>query len=359
MKLGFALGTSMLLALAACGSQDGLSEYKDPNGQDPNGQDPNGGSGGPGGTLGGNGSNGNKNGGTGPACATATAEAQNLPVYMVIMYDRSGSMNDNGKWGAAKAGMTSFFSSPDSKNASASLTFFPQGDACGVGTFGTPAVAMRALPDASTFKSQLDATTPNGGTPTLPALQGAIQYAQSQAASIGDKGKVVIVLVTDGIPNGCNSSIANVSSAAAAVKDKIPTFVIGVGDETASLNQIAVGGGTKSAILVSGTDPTKTQSDIRKALGDIKAQLSCDFKVPDPPAGQSLDYKAVNVVHTPTGGSPDTLSYNQSCSGEGWRYDDPAKPTRIIVCDASCNKIRQDAGKVEVQLGCATKGGVH
>ena len=356
MKISSALGASALCALVACGSGDGLSEY-DENGGSSGGNNGSSGSSGSSGSLGGS-SSGSSGSNTRPTCATTASEAQNLPVYMVIMYDRSGSMADNGKWGACKAGMNSFFASSEAKNTNASLTFFPQGDACGVGTFAAPQVGMRALPDATTFKNQLDAISPNGGTPTLPAMQGAIQYAQSQAASVGDKGKVVIVLVTDGIPNGCSSSVNAVSNAAAAVKDKLPTFVIGVGDQLASLNQIADAGGTKQAIVVNGTNPTQTQADLQKALGDIKAQLSCDFKVPDPPQGQTLDYKAVNVVHTPTGGARDELTYNQSCSGAGWRYDDPAKPTRIIICPTSCDAIRKDAGKVEVELGCETKGGV-
>ncbi len=356
MKFGFAFGASLTLALVACGPGDGLSEYKEgSSGENGDGNNPNGSSG----SLGSSGGGASSSGGVRPTCASTAAEAQNLPVYMVIVYDRSGSMDDNGKWNACKAGMSSFFASPESKNTNASLTFFPQGNACGAGNFATPQVNMRPLPDATTFKSQLDSTNPGGGTPTLPALQGAIQYAQGQQAAIGDKGKVVIVLVTDGIPNDCSSSVSAVTSAASAVKDKLPTFVIGVGDQLASLNQIAAGGGTKQAIVVNGTNPSQTQTDLQKALGDIKAQLSCDFKVPDPPAGQTLDYKAVNVVHTPSGGARNELTYNQTCSGPGWRYDDPAKPTRIIICDQSCSDFRKSPGKVEVELGCATKGGVN
>ena len=96
------------------------------------------------------------------------------------------------------------------KGLSASMQFFSQPDDCNVASYATPDAAMRALPDPLAFSTRLDMTGPNGGTPTLPALQGAIQYAQQVKAGITNGEKVVIVLVTDGDPNGCNWITDNV-----------------------------------------------------------------------------------------------------------------------------------------------------
>jgi uncharacterized protein YegL len=350
-----ALCSVAAVALAACGSSPSASDF----GSGPNGNGQNNGPNNGTGDLGGGG-----NGGTGtntkPACATSSAEGAALPVYLVFMYDRSGSMDSNGKWDAAKKAMNNFFGSTTAQGMNASLAFFPQ-SSCNAAQYSNPSVAMRALPDANAFSNAINNTNPNGGTPTLPALQGAIQYAQSVKSGLTNGGKVAIVLVTDGEPNDCNSSPQSVAQAASQVASQIPTYVIGVGNSLTNLNTIAQGGGTKQAILVSDTNPTQTTADLEKALGQIKNALSCEYGIPAAPNGQTIDYDAVNIVYTPTGGAPDTLTYNKDCTGgTGWHYDDPNKPTRILICNTSCDAIKaaNGNGKIELQFGCATKGGV-
>lgn len=87
--------------------------------------------------------------------------------------------------------------------------------------------------------------------------------------------------------------------------------------------------------------------------------LPCTFALPAPPDGMSLDPMKVNVVYTPTGGQPQTIhnvGSQAGCNGgPGWYYDDPAMPTAIVVCPATCQTLEGDAnGKVTVELGCAT-----
>jgi hypothetical protein len=39
----------------------------------------------------------------------------------------------------------------------------------------------------------------------------------------------------------------------------------------------------------------------------------------------------------------------------GWYYDDPANPTKIIMCPTTCAALQGDVGgKVEVIFGCET-----
>lgn len=130
-------------------------------------------------------------------------------------------------------------------------------------------------------------------TPTLPALTGALAYAKSVEAS----GKnAAVVLVTDGEPNQCGSTVASVSKVAAAAAGSVKTYVVGVGDNLKNLNAIAAAGGTGAAILVSTTDPAKIASDLKAALGSIAAQaMTCDYKIPLPPNGQTIDPQKVNV----------------------------------------------------------------
>jgi len=348
---------SALTAVACGGSNDGLSDFDREDREASNGIGGNGGD--DKGNIGGD----NKQATPNPElekCATQSATAEARPVYLVFQYDKSGSMGDDGKWNACKAATKAFFNAPGSAGIKASLTFFPTGgDICSTTQYQTPAVAVTALPSAA-FGTALDATSPNGGTPTKSALTGAIEYAKTVQAGEGKDGKVAIVLVTDGVPQNCSdNSIANVKALAATVAATIPTYVIGVGGALTSLNDIAVGGGTKTAFIVNTGDPTKTQTELLTAINAIKQNaLSCDYKIPAAPSGETFDRAKVNVQYAPTGGTAATVSYNPTCAGgTGWKYDNEASPKSILLCDGSCDQVKTKPGKVDIVFGCATQTG--
>jgi hypothetical protein len=324
----------------------------------------------------GNGSGGPGGGGTvgtvggvtsGSACATSSAGTTRPPAYLVFMYDRSGSMNDKvgggqTKWEACKTGLENFFSSASSSGIHASLTFFGQDSNgsnadCSAASYATPEVAMTPLPSMA-FSAQIDATKPSTDTPTLAAIQGAIQYAQTIKPT--DGGKVAVVLVTDGDPHNCNgNSVQAVASAAATVASTIPTYVVGIGSSLANMQAMAAGGGT-TAILVNTTTPTQVTADLENALGSIAAsQLGCQYGLPAPPAGQTLDVDAVNVDYTPSGAAQTTLAYSADCSDpNGWHYDSNQNPTQIIMCSSICDTLKKDqGGKVDIIFGCSTAAG--
>lgn len=297
------------------------------------------------------------------ACATSSALGEGSPASLVFMFDRSGSMLDANKWVESSSALKSFFTDAASTGLSASLQFFPQGPVdspeCAANAYQAPAVPMTQLPNAQQFASAINGVKvqSKAPTPTLPALTGALAYAKSVEAS----GKnAAVVLVTDGEPNQCGSTVASVSKVAAAAAGSVKTYVVGVGDNLKNLNAIAAAGGTGAAILVSTTDPAKIASDLKAALGSIAAQaMTCDYKIPLPPNGQTIDPQKVNVRQSPKTGAGATLSYNAACTGEGWRYDNVASPSRILLCPASCDQAMKSPGtKVEVFFGCAVKGGI-
>jgi Mg-chelatase subunit ChlD len=352
-----AIGTALLLAVVACGSAPEPSGFHDRNARGD-------GDGSNGGTSGGLG--GTKSGAGTPdefqSCATQQAKAEAKPVSLVFMFDKSGSMVHDGspKWDSAKAASKAFFESAESKGLNASLSFFPSGaDGFCEANYSVPKVSMTALPNA-TFGQTLDDQQVEGGTPTLAALGGAIDYAKQVAEGPGKDGKVAIVLVTDGLPENCgDDSIESVKNLAASVAATTPVYVVGVGELLGNLNEIAAGGGTKSAFIVPDNNPGQIQQDFLKAITAIKnSALSCDYSIPPPPNGESFDRAKVNVVYKPNGAAGETLQYNQSCAGgTGWRYDDANNPTRIVVCDGSCDAIKVKPGQVDILFGCATNGG--
>ncbi len=317
-----------------------------------------------GGTSGGAGTVGNVD--PSSACATSSAGADLDPVSLVFMIDRSGSMGGGAasvRWNPVVAGLEAFYADAGSKNIESSLAFFPINDkdgksVCTSASYQTQAVAMSPLPDDTSFRNAFKATGPGGGTPTSPALTGAIEYAKTIKAA---GKKVAIVLATDGQPNDCSSTVSGVANVAASgVTAGIKTYVVGVGPDTGNLDQIATGGGTSKAIMIPTSDPAQVSTDLRKAVGVIAASLlGCQYNLPAPPSGQSLDVNSVNVNYTPGAGTLSTLKYSADCSNAGgWHYDNPAAPTKIVMCPSICDTLTKDTsgGKVSIVFGCKTAG---
>ena len=360
------------LAVFACGGSSG-STFSDGNG--------NGASGGPGGASSGDpGTFSTDPVGTNAACVTSMKNATLPAVNLVLMYDKSGSMGDpaeggdpNVKWIPVNTGMKAFFADPASAGYNASLQFFPApGDLTATcnAPYATPLVPLTSLAQSQPLVTALDLASPQGGTPTLPALDGALAYAQKTAAANPDEATVV-VLVTDGEPGlmvngvfapGCtNNDITHVSAAAAAAfagTPSIPTYVVGVGPSLSKLDAVAKAGGTNAAFMVPVSDPTQTTAELQKALESIRSQvkLSCDFGLPSAPAGQTLDVNRVNVAFTSGAGAETPLVYSGDCSApNGWRYDDLNKPTKIELCAATCSTAQSDRnGKLTIAFGCQT-----
>jgi len=315
----------------------------------------------------------------GESCAATSEKAELSPVYLVFLLDESGSMGDgkNGKreqkWDPVTSALNGFFADPDSAGIMASLSLFPldqnttKGAAdsskpadCAAAAYSTPEVAPRALPDATTFAAAIAKVDPPNefGTPTLPALSGTIEYAESLIKEDATR-KVAIVLVTDGEPYGCSGNTIDATAAAAkVVAAHLPTYVIGVGAELKSLKAIAVGGGTENAFIVSLEDPAQTRKDLLDAINLIRGKaISCDLPLPAPPVGKKLDPDKVDVQFTAQGQAATALKYGTTCTGDtAWHYDDPAKPTKVQLCDSACAAVKADSmGKLDVVFGCVDR----
>lgn len=320
--------------------------------------------------------------GTNAACVTAMKSASLPTVNLVMMVDKSGSMGDpleggdpRLKWQPVTSGMKSFFQDAASAGYAASLQFFPAPggvDATCAAPYATPLVPLTPLSSSAPLVAAIDEAKPQGGTPTLPALHGAIAFARQTLAARPDE-KSVVVLVTDGEPGlnvdgkvvpGCtNNDIPHVAAEAASAfhaTPSIPTYVIGVGPSLSALDAVASAGGTNKAFMISVANPADTAAQFQQALDAIRAQqkVSCDFALPEPPPGERLDPKRVNVALGNPSGGVTPLVYSRDCTAaNGWRYDDPNAPTRVELCAASCASAQNDpSSKLTVAFGCATNG---
>ena len=318
------------------------------------------------------------------ACAKGTASATLSGVNMFVMFDRSSSMtqraNANGtRWALTSAALNAFFASPNAAGLQLALRFFPHDlpaagcnqDGCDLNACATPLVGLAALtaaaaPADTQEASLIRATAMSApgasgqGTPIFAALGGALQWASAQHKKTPDQNSVV-VLVTDGQANGCDTNIGRISALAATAlaADGIRTYAIGLtGSEEADMTQIARAGGTTKGIFVS--DGANTQQELLDALGAIRGQvLDCDFAMPVAKPGLVVDKELINVNYTPTGGMPSTLprvANDAACTASGgWFYDNPNVPTRITLCKSSCDQVTGDTkASLDILLGCAT-----
>jgi len=316
------------------------------------------------------------------ACDFSTMSGQQQALNAYMMLDYSESMTMMGKWTGVTSAINSFVMQPTS-GISVGLQYFSQpkpdagalaglipggDDSCDPAAYATPAIEIQPLPGVGSLITASLAmhTKPNTGTPTVPALKGAIEHATTwQMAHPSDA--TVVILATDGDPDDCGSttgeSAANlvsdveaVAAAGVAATPKILTFVIGVGSSTSNLNGIAMAGGTGSAFIVDTTMNISAQ--FLAALNKIRAAaLGCQYKVPIPESG-TVNYKQVNVQFTPNGMPPQMVYQvpdvaHCPASGEAWYYDNPAAPSAIILCTTACGSVAL-GGTVDVLTGCDT-----
>jgi hypothetical protein len=308
-------------------------------------------------------------------CSSLSATAKPLPVDIFVLLDRSGSMDtpvsgtltDAGtyltRWTSMQQALANFVMSPAAIGLRVGLGYFPPNnyDECNVALYANPSVPIDELPAVATpFLASLQQTLPGGGTPTLPALQGVVQYAKQREMMMGRR--TAIALATDGDPNSCNSDVASVSQAAAmAAADGTFTFVIGVGEDVPALDAVAMAGGTKSAFLVRNATPDQLIMAF-KSVQSQAAKLACIYSIPPPPMGQMLDTDRSTVHFAPTadptrGFDISMVSSRAACTTMGgWYVDDLFAPKSLTLCDASCTKVNDvGEGSIALQFACRAR----
>jgi hypothetical protein len=352
---------------------------------------------------------------------TTTIETEvPAPVALYVVLDNSLSMDvgasgmaaagEPTKWEDAVQAITDFVSDPGSAGVEIGIQYFhPQGagdmpDECDGVAHGTPAVGVAPLPDnATAIIDSLTATAPEGFTPTTGALLGGTAFCVDFQAQNPDH-QCIVVLVTDGQPNGCDLSStcddgtpggqdcvdpaaeATLTPIAAdALALSVTTFTVGMAGVTeegfALLDAIAVAGGTDCTPGAAGDEACDVSATgaagFLDALNTIRntivvtetmtetvtetVALPCQWQVPLPPDGETLDPDMVNVVLSVDGAAAEPLGRVPSaadCSAvqAGWYYDNPELPTSILVCPQTCEVVTATANlTVEVQLGCETE----
>jgi hypothetical protein len=353
------------------------------------------------------------------------------PVAIYIVLDNSGSMEDNGKWDDAVDAISEFVRTdpstgsswtcsdmdgnvvaapanlppPGAGSISVAIQYFhPQGagrnvDECSGTSHSIPAVAMGPLPDnGDDIIDSLNDTGPDGNTPTVGALRGGVQFCNDYRQN--EDASCVVVLVTDGQPNGCGLESGNRDSvdpdsagmltpiAADGLSDGIVTFTVGMDgvstDGFELLDAIARAGGSDCTPGGAGNEACNVAAggaqSLLDALNTIRETvqvtdtstetvtttrtdsraLPCEWTIPEPPPGETFDPNLVNVTITASGATQTlgnvAAAADCAVAAGGWYYDDPSGPSRILVCPETCSVIEDGSGaRINVLLGCSTE----
>lgn len=267
---------------------------------------------------------------------------------VLIILDKSGSMDNDNKWTQATDALDSVATNL-ANDIRFGLALFPglSGDECAEPTL--------ALPMGSHTTAEIQGSyagvNPGGRTPMALALDTALQ--QDWVSDPGDpedaQRSKVVVLITDGQPN-CGAGDPQmddpqgaIDAAQAFADADIPVYVVGFGAgvDADTLNDIAAAGGTDNP-----SDPTDRyfQADngmeLEDALLEIGALVaSCDLSLGSMPPDPTRVYVLLD-------GTPLVRD-----DPDGWRYD--AAGNRVRLRGNACDTLRNSASPdFQVIFGC-------
>jgi von Willebrand factor type A domain len=297
-------------------------------------------------------------------CSNQSFDLQRKPAEILIVLDRSASMEDPpdgqpsgsaSKWSLVVPGVNAVVTATDSA-VSWGLKVFPEGEGseCVAGSVTNMVPVAIAAANAKAVTDAVTATTPKGnGTPTGAAINAAVTYLKT----LTDPNPKFILLATDGDPS-CSASGKDSTGARTyavqAVTDAatagFKTFVVGIATTKASatqaLNDMAVAG--QMARADSNPLATKyylasTKDELVTSLQTITGQVaSCTFDLKAKPPDPYNIAVHVNGMRAP----------NDMTKANGWDYTG-SDQMHIQVYGSWCDQIKAaNANTVNFVFGC-------
>ncbi|HWE29865.1 MAG TPA: VWA domain-containing protein [Polyangia bacterium] len=224
----------------------------------------------------------------GGICGSMEFALTRIPPNVMLVIDRSGSMGESigggsptTKWTDLKNAVASLVTNYDSEMRLGAAIFSSDGN-CAASNIDVPLASAAG----ATVEQKLAAQGPSGNTPTAYALDTVIGKGMVNDATRAN----YVVLATDGEPNCTDVDVTTRITKLYSQTPSVKTFVIGIGDGTASdptlLNAWADAGHTART----GTThyyQTSSPTDLKAAFDAIVGGIvSCDFKMmqsaPDP-----------------------------------------------------------------------------
>lgn len=309
-------------------------------------------------------------------CGARSKSVMKVPPDILIVLDRSGSMNDGinnmpcrpdggttgptmscgpeSKWALTIPAITQVVGETDTE-VNWGLKFFPDNtNACNVNTTALvpigPGNAAAIAAEIATATAANGGVVPFNGTPTRSAATGATTYMQT----LTDMNPKFILLATDGLPTcpmsgaggtmggaGAGDAAGATAAVAAAATAGFPTFVVGIatagGTADTTLSEMANAGGLPRM----GTPsyyPVTSAADLSAAIRTlVGVAASCTFQIgPAPTTDGTTNLGKINVFGDGTEITRDPTHTN------GYDYTD-ATMNAIQVHGPLCDQILSGA----------------
>jgi hypothetical protein len=274
-------------------------------------------------------------------CGAMEFALQRIPPNVMLVIDRSGSMGQSigggsatTKWDDLKGAVSNLVTNYNSMMQLGAAIFSSDGN-CAAANIDVPLASMAG----SNVMTKLNAQGPNGNTPTAAALDTVIAKGMLTDKTRGN----YVVLATDGQPNCTDTDVTKRVDALYNATPSVKTYVIGMGDGTASnptlLNAWADAGHTArtgATHYYQTSSPTELKAAFDAIVGGL---VSCDFKMmqaaPDPSLVRVTENGAV-LSPSPT---------------NGYSFD-PSTNT-VTLHGPACDMLKANAStKVGVLYGC-------
>ncbi len=324
------------------------------------------------------------------ACGMQNFSTNRTPATLLLLVDRSNSMNDRTaagttRWDAARNALRRLIMGlPDETRVG--LMFFPTdlvavpaaGDSLANYTRSSVVVAPLAM-NRMALIAKLNATMATGRTPMACALPGAI----GQLRMLPGMEARHVVLITDGLPtfdctgrgrcdpadmvclteveNLAKTAVLNAARTGAALNPAVQTFTIGTPDASDMfLSSIASNGGTSRSAMCSPSSCHYSIADanfemqLNQALDAIRGRTAtCEYALNmiDP---TMADPNLVNVRYRDPMGVERLIPRDRTHMN-GWDYSPGMRS--IIFYGPVCAEIRADAAgsaRVQILYGCPT-----
>lgn len=303
--------------------------------------------------------------GSGPSCGAVTVPVEYKPVTpdVLIVFDRSGSMNDKfgggTRYTAERDALTELVTMYENK-----IRFgyeeFPLKESCGKDCCQAGKVIVPpALANAKAVNDAINNAMPNGRTPTPSAIRNAREFYATFKDGITDR---FVLLSTDGKPNcsfeakpigepeACDLLVPEVSKLLA--ENGVRTIALGVADDGTlgmCLERVGAMGGAPRPGAPPSYFPAADAAALKKALTDIIGSIAvptCSMDLTSPPPDPNKLVIVFDGMIVPW----DPSHVN------GWDYA-VGSTTRINLYGSYCTALSGGkVGKIEAKFGCPDDG---
>lgn len=303
-----------------------------------------------------------------PICQSFRVPPEPVPLEMLAILDRSFSMGQGepeSRYQAALAAMLRFVERSGLTQLAWGVQLVPPvvHAPCAEQSYSEPWVPLAPAPAVSSeLKRRLGKVGPSGASsPLLPAVRGSLAYLQARRQKMPES-QSALILFTDGLPNGCGSTVEKVREEIARAQESDPplrTYVFALEEESLpeQLRVWAQAGGSEDVIFI--RPGPEGVAELTESLAEIRREeTACEYWF-SPPAFKRVLVDSVRLlVHSE---AEDELalprfSHPVHCGEgrQGYTLAEEGSVFRLSLCPASCEWMRSSPKEhdLQVEVGC-------